>query len=345
MNPLPICIYHGKCPDGFTAAWVVNRYIAGIDFHPGIYGEAPPDVTGRDVILVDFSYKRPVLLAMAEQANSILILDHHKTAAEDLAGFEAFENFRGWEDWVNNGGHGIRAVFDMERSGAGLAWDFFFPLMHRPNLVDYAEDRDLWRFSLPSSREVNAYILAWEYTFQNWDSLNRETVGPGAIAAVAHLGAAIERKQHKDVAELVSVCRRRMLIGGIEVWGASLPYTLTSDAGHLMAQGEPFAACYWDTPAGRVFSLRSAEEGADVSAIAKSYGGGGHKHAAGFQIPYWRLTEFELGDGDLSDAQEEHIALLKSVIRKSLQPENANKFPKEYLTEPELGALTNAINC
>ena len=79
---------------------------------------------------------------------------------------------------------------------------------------------------------------------------------------------------------------------------ASLPYTLTSDAGHLMAQGEPFAACYWDTPHGRSFSLRSTDEGLDVSAIAGLYDGGGHRNAAGFRVPYghdlateWRPVE------------------------------------------------------
>jgi nanoRNase/pAp phosphatase (c-di-AMP/oligoRNAs hydrolase) len=52
-----------------------------------------------------------------------------------------------------------------------------------------------------------------------------------------------------------------------------------------MAAGEPFAACYWDTPDGRVFSLRSREDGVDVSAIAKRYGGGGHRNASGFRMP------------------------------------------------------------
>jgi len=77
-----------------------------------------------------------------------------------------------------------------------------------------------------------------------------------------------------------------MEIGGHCVPVANLPYTLVSDAGHLLAKGAPFAACYWDTPEGRVFSLRSTDEGLDVSAIAKQYGGGGHIHASGFRVPY-----------------------------------------------------------
>lgn len=99
-------------------------------------------------------------------------------------------------------------------------------------------------------------------------------------------GEAIERKHFKDIAELISVTRREMVIGGTRVPVANLPYTLTSDAGHKMAMEHEsrIGGCYWDTPDGRVFSLRSTDDGPDVSAIAKLYGGGGHAHAAGFRV-------------------------------------------------------------
>lgn len=172
---------------------------------------------------------------------------------------------------------------DLERSGATLAWDYLFPHQSRPALLGYVEDRDLWRFKLPGTREIQAAVFSYEYTFENWDRLM--TGDARALAALTAAGAAIERKHHKDVAELVAVCKRRMVIGGTEVWAASLPYTLTSDAGHLMAAGEPFAACYWDTVERRVFSLRSQDDGVDVSVVAALYGGGGHIHAAGFAVP------------------------------------------------------------
>lgn len=297
----PLCIFHGKCADGFTAAWVVNRYFKGeVDFHPGIYGDAPPDTVGRDVIMVDFSYKRPVLESLlrsgdVKQANTIVILDHHKTALEDLAGLvwpegrpsDGVYDPRLWrEKWEQAVEWPVRSVFDMERSGAQIAWDFFYPDLTRPLLVNYVGDRDLWRFKLPLSRDVNAFVFAWEYTFANWDHLNRLLGDHMDVQRVAEMGAAIEKKHHKDVAELVEVTRRTMRIGGMDMPVANLPYTLTSDAGHLMAkQDQGVAACYWDTPKGRVFSLRSTENGPDVSAIAKAYGGGGHKNAAGFQMP------------------------------------------------------------
>lgn len=291
----PICIYHGMCADGFTSAWAVYKALgADVEFHPGVYSEPPPDVTDRDVIMVDFSYKRPVIEQMAKSARRILILDHHKTAQADLNGLgylaNDYQHFTATDDPEAR----IGIVFDMERSGAGLTWDFFHPTTPRPLLVEYVEDRDLWRFNLPHSREVNAYIFAWDYNFKNWDFLNMALADAGGVGTVGSMGAAIERKHNKDVAELVKVCKRRMIVGGAEVWGASIPYTLTSDAGNLMSEGEPFAVCYWDTPGGRVFSLRSKPEGADVSAIAKEYGGGGHKNASGFTVPLSAISQFEI---------------------------------------------------
>lgn len=243
-----------------------------VSFHPGVYADAPPDVTDKDVMLVDFSYKRPVLLEMAAKAKSILILDHHKTAANDLVGLPG----------------NVVAIFDMERSGARITWDHFFPHDAPPPLLLHIEDRDLWRFALAKTREIQANVFSYPYDFQVWDELMAAN-----MADLAKEGEAIERKHFKDINELLGVCTRRMVIGGYNVPVANLPYTLTSDAGHSLAKGEPFAGCYWDTSAGRVFSLRSTDNGIDVSEIAKLYGGGGHRNASGFRMSYAAAAAFE----------------------------------------------------
>ena len=299
----PLCIYHDKCADGFTSAWAVYKALGNeVEFFGGVHQNPPPDVTGRDVIMVDFSYKRPVLDAMTKTARSILVLDHHKTAEADLAAdgnyvvdYGAYTGVVDWDRHQRNVSLDnmegcpyarIYRVFDMNRSGALIAWEFFHPGKDVPNLVQYVSDRDLWQFKLPLSREVNAYIFAHDYEFRNWDYLDAMMRDHMGVQQVGDMGGAIEKKHHKDVAELTAAFKRRMTIGGHEVWVANIPYTLTSDAGHLMAKGEPFAACYWDTPEGRVFSLRSTDEGLDVSQIAKQYGGGGHRNASGFRLPH-----------------------------------------------------------
>src|SRR5271163_4632794 len=80
MTP-DLCIYHGQCDDGFGAAFAVwKRDGDCVTYHAGVYGKAPPLVAGLDVAVVDFSYKRPVMVEIAKSAASILVLDHHKTA-------------------------------------------------------------------------------------------------------------------------------------------------------------------------------------------------------------------------------------------------------------------------
>lgn len=283
MTTKPLCIYHAFCADGFGAAWVVWRKLcADVDFHAASYGEEPPDVAGRDVIMVDFSYKRPVLDSMMKVANSALILDHHKTAQEDLAGVPPpfGPTWDHHHDICNKIPKTLCALFDMERSGAGIAWDFFFRYDHRPPLIDRLEDRDLWRFRYEDTRAVQASVSSYPHDFNVWDRLMTML-----LSSLRAEGEAIDRKHRKDVIEMVGATHRTMTIGGHVVPVANLPYTLTSDAGHLMAHGQPFSACYIDTPTGRTFSLRSTDAGIDVSEIAKSYGGGGHRNAAGFKKP------------------------------------------------------------
>lgn len=272
-DALYICIYHSNCADGFGAAWVVRKALGEIEFHAAKYGTSPPDVTGKDVVMVDFSYKRPVLLEMAERANSILILDHHKTAEADLIDLPA----------------NVIAKFDMNHSGAMLTWNHFFPGQQPPPLLLYIEDRDLWRFALMNTRQIQAAVFSYTYDFQVWDRLM--SLPPKSLSDE---GVAIERKHIKDIRELLEVTRREMMIGGYVVPVANLPYTMSSDAGHEMAKGRPFAACYCDTPDGRVFSLRSTPEGVDVAVVAQQYGGGGHRNASGFKVSLTDALEFEL---------------------------------------------------
>ncbi|WP_233343687.1 DHH family phosphoesterase [Burkholderia cepacia] len=263
----PLVIYHSNCADGFSGAWCFwRKYGDGADYFAASYQKDPPDVTGRVVYLVDFSYKRDVVKAMIQNALSVTLIDHHKTALEDLDGLP-----------------GLFMYTDLERSGATLAWDYLFPGDSRPLLLGHVEDRDLWRFRLPGTREIQAVMFSHEYSFEMWDKLM--AADRAALTQMTVAGAAIERKHHKDIAELVKASRRRMIIGGFNVPVANLPYTMASDAGNLMARGEPFAACYWDGPEVRTFSLRAAIDGLDVSEIAKQYGGGGHAKASGFRVP------------------------------------------------------------
>lgn len=276
IHPLPdcmapdelLCIYHANCADGFTAAWAVWRAHPNTEFHEGLYGNAPPECTGRDVVLVDFSYKRDVLLAIAAVADTVLILDHHKSAEAELV------------DLPDN----VTAIFDMGRSGAMMAWNHYHPDRAPSDLIVHVQDRDLWLFKREQTRAFQANLFSYEYTFENWDLIHLLCADDYKYQHFVSQGEAIERKHHKDVKELIHVAATRKEIAGYNVPVLNAPYFFSSDACHAMAENEPFAACYWDTASHRVFSLRSGKHGLDVSKIAEKYGGGGHKHAAGFSL-------------------------------------------------------------
>jgi hypothetical protein len=184
----------------------------------------------------------------------------------------------------------MKVVFDLKRSGAGLTWDHFYSGKPRPALIDRIEDRDLgggiaFPAKYPDTRGVQTCLFSHPYDFDLWDRLMACCEDAVDRAQLAHEGESIDRKHFKDINELIPILKRRMILGGFDVPVISLPYIWSSDAGFIMSEGEYFAACYFDTPSGRVFSLRSRPEGADVSEVAKDYGGGGHARAAGFEVP------------------------------------------------------------
>lgn len=264
-----LCIYHGNCLDGFGAAWAVRHALGeGVEFYKGMHQQPPPDVTARDVLLVDFSYKKDVLAAMLQTASSITILDHHITAEQDLS------------DLLRSGQ--LKGLFDMNRSGAMLAWQWFNPEQQAPKLISYIQDRDLWTFKLEATRAVNAALSSYPFDFEVWDELM--SLQDEQLDVLKQNGEAIERKLQKDIKELIASGVRRMNIGGYDVPVLNAPSAYVSDAGHIMSLGEPFAACYWDHADGRSFSLRSSETGINVASVAKKYGGGGHEKAAGFTV-------------------------------------------------------------
>lgn len=284
-----LVLYHGgACADGFTAAWAAWRKWGYEDttYVPVMYGEPPPDVTDKEVWILDFSYKRDVLQQMFAEAASIRVLDHHKTAREDLAGLPY-------------------ATFDMNRSGAGITWDTLHPeLPLRPRevnqgirlrmeepplgwseqswLVDYVEDRDLWNCKLYCSKEVSAYIAATPHTFEDWSRL-----GEGGIHEAIRGGSGILRYMDRYV-ESMSKHARMVKLAGAIVPLVNAPGMGISELAGALAHAHPecpFAAGWWQLGNGLYsYSLRSRGD-FDVSKVAKFFGGGGHPGAAGFTVP------------------------------------------------------------
>lgn len=252
MSRKPLVIFHANCTDGMGAAWVVNRHLGGeCQLRPWRYDAPPPDlelVADRQVFIVDFSFRRPELLRMVDEAGArITLLDHHKTAAAELSDLPF-------------------CIFDMERSGAGLAWDVLIG-GKRPWLVDFPKD---------GSREAIAA----------WNSITRDA--REAVASYGLFYLQTSRRLAREIAEQAVLAK----IDGHFVWVACAPVLFSEVAGQLAERlsdeggHHEFGASCYPLPDGRwTYSLRSRGR-FDVSALARKFGGGGHPQAAGFTVQH-----------------------------------------------------------
>lgn len=282
-------IYHANCWDGFCAAWLFHQRFSDAEYVAAHYGQGPPDVAGRRVFILDFIYKRQVMREILSRAMAVVVLDHHKTAQLELCGLE--DEFCQRPDLIRNplGSHLPDIRFDLTKSGARLAWEYLHGQSLPPWLVRYTEDRDLWRWRLPHSREVNAWLRSHPLDFALWDNLSgiREEYDDGPIGVwgqVIAQGEAILRRERQIVADHVRHARE-IDLGGHRIPAVNATVLFSEVAGEL-AKGRPFGACYFDRADGlRQWSLRSDDSGADVSLVAQMFGGGGHPRAAGFEEP------------------------------------------------------------
>lgn len=244
-------LYHANCTDGFCSAYLFRLHYPDANFIPVKYGEPFPDIDKNDEIyIVDFSYPRDVLLELT----NCIVLDHHKTAEAELAGIDF-------------------CTFDMNRSGAKMCYDFLeFDDPVLCEYVDYIQDRDLWKWELPNSKEINTAIRCYPQDFEAWDDMIATP-----IDKLIDRGAAINQyrqmiiDQHLEFAEEVELGGHK----GLAVL-CTVP-ELWSEIGGALAEKAEFGACYVNN----TWSLRSKT--VDVSEIAKKFGGGGHKNAAGFK--------------------------------------------------------------
>lgn len=256
-----LVIYHANCADGFCAAWIVHKIYPDAMYYAAYYGQEPPEFEdGTDIIMVDFSYKRDIILKMVAKAKSILILDHHKTAKAELVSLP----------------DNVEVIFDMNKSGGRITWDHFFLENPAPWLVHYTMDRDLWQWKLPASRAINAALSTYDKSFDMWTTL--EFMEKGVLVME---GDAILRYQKQVIAEHVKHANK-VEICGHKVLAVNAS-SLMSEIGEQLCKDRLFSAIYFKRSDGKwQWSLRSDKNGLDVSEIANKFGGGGHKNASGF---------------------------------------------------------------
>ena len=310
-----LIIYHGDCPDGFGAAYAAwRRFGDAASYLPARYGENIPAKTlaDRHVYVFDFSFPPEELKAMAQAAQSVLQIDHHASARNAWGDcFDAAEN--GLQTWEHPE-LPLTVSFDMEKSGARLAWEHFYPNEPLPWPLRHVEDQDLWRFALPATRAFNRALRLLPYDFHAWDDVIKHAGTPTSKRYQSMLaeGEAIERFVQGEIERLAN----GPLVMPVDMPGAtvglehalreSIPVIsteegawrvvsglainanalFTSELGERLAEKcGSFALLWYVHSDGEVkCSLRSRGK-VDVATMAEKFGGGGHKNAAGFRMP------------------------------------------------------------
>ena len=286
----PLVVVHAAGPDGWACEFLFRRHFgANADYMQARYGDPVPDVTPRPwVYIADFSWPADEMESMAAACGGRLtLIDHHKTAASAVARLAVSANIGVYKTTP-------KVVFDLEHSGAVLTWQYLkdagatdpvFATHEPPLIVQYVQDRDLWKWELPESKEINAALASYPKTVEDWTALHGlvTSVAGGGYWRLVREGEAILRRQDQEVQAAVARAVEMDIAGHRVLVVNTTCYH--SEIGERLSAGRPFAATYFDDLKRnlRIWSFRSREGGIDVSEIARRFGGGGHRQAAGAQ--------------------------------------------------------------
>lgn len=266
-NPESVVIlYHANCPDGFGAAFAAWKvYGDSAAYVPYHHGDAPIDVCGKNVVMVDCCYHKDDACQVHRNAESFLTLDHHHTSKEECGDLSFCH-------------------FDMNRSGMGMAWDYFHAGVVRPPLVTHVEARDLWRWD---HRDTRAFCLKLDTLPRDFESWNYVAEMTGSeLHNFLEQGRAMVAQADAMVDKFCEDARKVDFLG-YRVWLLNVPRPFATDdcGAKLAARDDTDFSLMWNTPdlTDVRLSFRSAN-GFDVSKVAKSLGGGGHKAASGATV-------------------------------------------------------------
>ena len=306
-TPTPDIVHivsHGPhCLDGVTSAVAVARFHAGLEVHTRFANNpeinetiqaVPPPPAGKtqEIWITDISWTEPAtdahLRALAAAGTGVVWIDHHRSAIERLKRGALDAPFRHMT--VEDTYAASRLVFEHldrrlaaeGRTPSGRDEDAAaFRALGK--LVALADDNDRWIHALPGSRELALTVGAMRDT-----TAYRELLGVDADVTYTPAMREAEARVTAEVAAthaLAEKTRRERRVGDVTViaaWCAGYP----SEIGDKWGKATPNAVvALYDTKSAGVSFRRSPASSVDLSAVAETFGGGGHAAAAGCKIP------------------------------------------------------------
>ena len=209
------------------------------------------------------------------------MVDHHKTAREELV------------DLPTN----VEVKFDMNKSGATMSWEFFHN-EEPPKLLQYIEDRDIWKWTMEESREFSEGLSAAleDNNLEDFDRLFKE--GEEGIERMKYEGRILLKAKNNKLDALVNKISKYTEDYLADINGKTMivvnfadPVDV-SDLGNKIVKttGYPAAMYYIENREGKL-SFRSDEKAGPIDHIARSLGGGGHPMASGASVSVDKIFE------------------------------------------------------
>lgn len=287
-DPRPLILYHGRsCPDGFGAALAAWLFFGDRAEYRGLdHGDiqTPADLnaqlgplSGRAIYMLDFAFGPDLMAALDTCAAKLIVLDHHQSARDRLLGYQCR--------------CGV-IHFDLNKSGARLAWEFFHPTQPVPALIRHIEDRDIWKWELPDSAAYLAALDMEPRTFARWAEIAAFT--PEQTTAFTARGGAMDEK-FRQLCDDIARTAQPVTLNGIQGLMANCPGVFHSQVGDILARQSGSFALMWHAGAKGVKAGLRSRTGFNCIPLAESFGGGGHPQACGFRFSAHRLPELLAG--------------------------------------------------
>lgn len=290
-----ILFTHKNCSDGTACAVIVQAYFKGnVETRYCSYGEKPNlvGIENTEVYITDFCFDTDIMDVICEKAEKVVLIDHHKTHEENLKTYTK---------------PNLTIIFDMSKAGCQLTWEFFYKTQI-PWYFDYVGDRDVWKFSLEKSREINCVLFqSGRLFFNNLRQLHSETDAykDELYKACSIIGPMLFETQAKTVEESAKAATKAKLytvdnkyVCDVLVWDTMNKSIMNEVADFL--RSDTTVDCILmprlDSKTGTVHvSLRSRKE-VDSTKFSSQFfdkhgkPGGGHPGASGFEIPIDKYT-------------------------------------------------------
>ena len=168
--------YHGNCPDGFGSAWAFyQKYGKTIEYEKFFYGRNIKQSDHDIIFFADCSISKENLDELTKKSK-VIIIDHHKTAYENLNGYEFL-------------------YFNQNNSGCVLSWKYLFKNEPVPPLLKYIEDRDLWKWELEYTKEILCYLDSLDFDYSSWSKMNKTMSEDNGFIKIVESGKDILRYQ------------------------------------------------------------------------------------------------------------------------------------------------------